>query len=144
MCGTTYRPTSNGRIAVMFPSPSTKSMNTYSLFFHEGHGQARSHTRAIFRLEDPSTRDAFGKCESIDLRIERYGDLTSALTAPPLHRFRLRPKSVQKGTEMEFELPERLDLGVSERGIVGRQVTVVAEGGSSEVLGMGMGIVGYD
>ncbi|RHZ60474.1 hypothetical protein CDV55_100063, partial [Aspergillus turcosus] len=58
----------------MFPSPSTKSMNTYSLFFHEsesnsqGKGQ-QSHTRAIFRLEDPSTRDAFGKCESIDLRI---------------------------------------------------------------------------
>jgi hypothetical protein len=46
--------------------------------------------------------------------------------------------------EMVFELPERLDLGVSERGIVGRQVTVVAEGGRSEVLGMGMGIVGYD
>jgi hypothetical protein len=69
MCGgNTRRPTSNGRIAVMFPSASTKSMNTYSLFFHEG--QAQSYTRAVFRLEDPSTRDAFGKCESIDLRIE--------------------------------------------------------------------------
>lgn len=69
MCGgNTPRPTSNGRIAVMFPSASTKSMSTYSLFFHEG--QTASHTRAVFRLEDPSTRDAFGKCESIDLRIE--------------------------------------------------------------------------
>ncbi|PKX93874.1 uncharacterized protein P174DRAFT_441146 [Aspergillus novofumigatus IBT 16806] len=69
MCGgNNPRPTSNGRIAVMFPSASTKSMNTYSLFFHEG--QTASHTRAVFRLEDPSTRDAFGKCKSIDLRIE--------------------------------------------------------------------------
>ncbi|RHZ45011.1 uncharacterized protein CDV56_100045, partial [Aspergillus thermomutatus] len=88
MCGNTHRPASNGRIAVMFPSPSTKTMNTYSLFFHE----SQSHTRAIFRLDDAGTREAFGKCESIDLRIERFGDLTSALTAPPLHRFRLRPK----------------------------------------------------
>jgi hypothetical protein len=72
MCGNengTTRPTSNGRIAVMFPSPSTKSMNTYSLFFHES-GSNSQQTRAIFRLEDPSTRAAFGKCESIDLRIE--------------------------------------------------------------------------
>lgn len=43
---------------------------------------------------------------------------------------------------MEFELPERLDLGVSETGIVGRQVTVLVEGQSS--VGVGMGIVGYD
>jgi hypothetical protein len=42
---------------------------------------------------------------------------------------------------MEFELPERLDLGVSDKGIVGRQVTVMVEG---ESVGVGMGIVGYD
>lgn len=59
----------------------------------------------------------------------------------PLHQFRLQPGG--KGNdEMEFELPERLDLGVSETGIVGRQVTVLVEGQSS--VGVGMGIVGYD
>lgn len=40
--------------------------------------------------------------------------------------------------EMECELPERLDLGISDTGIVGRQVTVVADGR------MGTGVVGYD
>jgi hypothetical protein len=39
---------------------------------------------------------------------------------------------------MEVVLPERLDLGISETGIVGRQVTVTVEGM------MGRGIVGFD
>lgn len=43
-------------------------------------------------------------------------------------------------TEMEFELPERLDLGVSEKGIVGRQVTVREAGGAV----LGVGVVGYN
>lgn len=45
---------------------------------------------------------------------------------------------------MEFSLPQKLDLGVSEQGIVGRKVTVVARGEGGEVLQMGNGIVGYD
>jgi hypothetical protein len=42
--------------------------------------------------------------------------------------------------EIEFELPERLDLGVSEKGVIGRQVTVREQGG--EILGIG--VVGYN
>jgi hypothetical protein len=47
-------------------------------------------------------------------------------------------------SEMEFSLPQKLDLGVSELGIVGRKVTVVARGEGGEVLQTGNGIVGYD
>lgn len=42
-------------------------------------------------------------------------------------------------TEMEFELPEKLDLGVSDMGVIGRQVTV-REGG----MILGIGVVGYN
>lgn len=41
---------------------------------------------------------------------------------------------------MEFELPERLDLGVSEKGVVGRQVTLRQAEGAV----LGIGIVGYN
>ncbi|QMW27916.1 hypothetical protein G4B84_003205 [Aspergillus flavus NRRL3357] len=147
MCGIA-RPSTGHRIAVMFPSANTKSMTPYSLFFRE---MPDAGTKAVFRIEDASTFDVFRGCRGIDLRIEyntytdidcrRYGDLTSARMIEPLHQFRLQPGG--KGNdEMEFELPERLDLGVSETGIVGRQVTVLVEGQSS--VGVGMGIVGYD
>ncbi|KAJ1717382.1 hypothetical protein COH20_000072 [Aspergillus flavus] len=137
MCGIA-RPSTGHRIAVMFPSANTKSMTPYSLFFRE---MPDAGTKAVFRIEDASTFDVFRGCRGIDLRIERYGDLTSARMSEPLHQFRLQPGG--KGNdEMEFELPERLDLGVSETGIVGRQVTVLVEGQSS--VGVGMGIVGYD
>ncbi|KAB8240938.1 hypothetical protein BDV35DRAFT_398160 [Aspergillus flavus] len=137
MCGIA-RPSTGHRIAVMFPSANTKSMTPYSLFFRE---MPDAGTKAVFRIEDASTFDVFRGCRGIDLRIERYGDLTSARMSEPLHQFRLQPGG--KGNdEMEFELPERLDLGVSETGIVGRQVTVLVEGQSS--VGVGVGIVGYD
>ena len=42
--------------------------------------------------------------------------------------------------DLEFELPERLELGVSEKGIVGRQVTVTEAGGAV----LGVGIVGFN
>ncbi|KAB8079526.1 hypothetical protein BDV29DRAFT_164579, partial [Aspergillus leporis] len=134
MCGIS-RPSTGNRIAVMFPSASTKSMRPYSLFFREIDAQ----TKAVFRIEDARTLDVFRECSGIDLRIERHGDLTSALMNDPLYRFRLRP-CAKNHHEMEFELPERLDLGVSDKGIVGRQVTVMVEG---ESVGVGMGIVGY-
>ncbi|KNG87574.1 hypothetical protein ANOM_004055 [Aspergillus nomiae NRRL 13137] len=136
MCGIA-RPSTGHRIAVMFPSASSKSMSPYSLFFRE----MDAGTKAVFRIEDASTFDVFRGCRGIDLRIERYGDLTSAHMTPPLHQFRLQPCGKDRA-EMEFELPERLDLGVSETGIVGRQVTVMVEGQSS--VGVGTGIVGFD
>lgn len=50
----------------------------------------------------------------------------------------MKPGHCQR--EMEFELPERLDLGVSEKGVVGRQVTMREAGGAI----LGVGIVGYN
>ncbi|KAF5862279.1 hypothetical protein ETB97_011892 [Aspergillus alliaceus] len=138
MCGIS-RPSTGNRIAVMFPTASSKSLRPYSLLFRE----MDAGTKAVFRIEDADTFDVFRGCRGIDLRIERHGDLTSALRSPPLHQFRLRPCGKSRG-EMEFELPERLDLGVSETGIVGRQVTVLVEGSSSVGNGIGTGIVGYD
>jgi hypothetical protein len=90
----------------------------------------------------------------------RHGDLTLApttllaekLESQPLHQFQLLPhfsspsksSALSSSSELEFSLPERLDLGISERGIVGRQVTVFARGQAGEVIPMGNGIVGYD
>jgi hypothetical protein len=67
MCGIS-RPSTGNRIAVMFPSASTKSMRPYSLFFREIDAQ----TKAVFRIEDARTLDVFRECSGIDLRIE-YG-----------------------------------------------------------------------
>lgn len=77
----------------------------------------------------------------------KYGDLsTKTPDTPPLHQFKLdlcQNQTIKPGhrqTEMEFELPERLDLGVSEKGVVGRQVTMKEAGGAI----LGVGIVGYN
>ena len=174
MCGPP-RPSSGGRIAVLFPSsPSSSptqspSINSYSILFHNHKNPDAKATKATFRVDntDIDNLEMLRESSCIDLRIEyaslhlsspfnqainrpiwiiadrnrKYGDLTSSptFTSPPLHAFRLRPRlSAASKTEMECELPERLDLGVSDRGIVGRQVTVVADGR------MGMGVVGFD
>lgn len=55
-----------------------------------------------------------------------------------MHSFNLDPRRACSDTGFEFELPP-LDLGVSESGVVGRQVTVLGEGRA-----VGMGIVGYN
>lgn len=77
----------------------------------------------------------------------KHGDLsTTTADAPPLHQFRLdltQNQSLKAGhrqSEMEFELPERLELGVSEKGVMGRQVTMREAGGAI----IGTGIVGYN
>ncbi|EYE99023.1 uncharacterized protein EURHEDRAFT_383209 [Aspergillus ruber CBS 135680] len=136
MCGPP-RPSSGGRIAVLFPA-SSSSANSYSVLFHN----SKENTQATFRADnnDIDTLAALWGSSAIDLRIEKYGDLTSSptLASSPLHAFRLSPQPGTSKMEMECELPERLDLGISDTGIVGRQVTVVADGR------MGTGVVGYD
>ncbi|KAL2863738.1 uncharacterized protein BJX67DRAFT_362966 [Aspergillus lucknowensis] len=146
MCGIA-RPSSGHRIAIMFPSthPAT---SIYSLFFRESTSQ--SQTKAVFQVKDAETIEAFRTSHGIDLRIERHGDLTQNFgfgKSQPLYQFQLQLSlsSLSKtSSELEFDLPERLDLDVSERGIVGRQVTVVATGPAGEVIQIGNGIVGYD
>jgi hypothetical protein len=77
----------------------------------------------------------------------KYGDLSMTTSAsPPLHRFRLdvaqdmAHQSSGSQAQLEFRLPQRLDLGVSEKGVVGRQITVRQEGGAV----LGVGVVGYN
>ncbi|KAL4895739.1 hypothetical protein BDV59DRAFT_199724 [Aspergillus ambiguus] len=136
MCGPS-RPSTGNRIAIMFPS--TSMMGSYSLSFRE---MDSGITRAVFRLPDSSTYSHFQSGSGIDLRIEKHGDLTMEMPSIPLHRFRLGPSRSSDSSCMEFDLPERLDLGVSETGIVGRQVTVTVEG--SPLGTTGRGIVGFD
>ncbi|KAK1144637.1 hypothetical protein N8T08_004940 [Aspergillus melleus] len=143
MCGPP-RPSSGHRIAIMFPSSAdgpTRSMAPYSLFFKDiGH---ESGTTAVFRIDDASTLRLFRESKDMDIRIEKHGDLTSTsnMTTPPLHQFLVSPGSRTglQGTDLEVQLPERVDLDVSDVGIVGRKVTV-SVGGQR----MGMGIVGFD
>ncbi|KAJ5407216.1 hypothetical protein N7465_008500 [Penicillium sp. CMV-2018d] len=171
MCGDTNRPTFGGTIAVLFPrgthqssntsdaslssspasvssfasSSSTGSMSSYSLFFRDTDATTPK-TTAIFRTEDAETYHALRGCRNVDMRIEKYGDLsTTSQSTSPLHHFRLnmaQDKNYKTANpmEIEFELPERLDLGVSEKGVIGRQVTVREQGG--EILGIG--VVGYN
>ncbi|PLB48307.1 hypothetical protein P170DRAFT_465707 [Aspergillus steynii IBT 23096] len=139
MCGPS-RPSSGNRIAIMFPSSSEGAipLAPYSLFFKD----IESGTSAVFRIKDSSMLDLFRGSKGVDLRIEKHGDLTSqSSTMPPLHQFFVSPdlEVDQTGTDFEVQLPERLDLDVSDVGIVGRKVSVSVGG-----QGMGMGIVGFD
>ncbi|KAJ5682675.1 hypothetical protein N7462_005840 [Penicillium macrosclerotiorum] len=171
MCGESNRPTFGGTIAVLFPresgisssasersrpsSPdsiassttsSTSTLSSYSLFFRDAETADRK-TKAIFRFDDAETYAALQECRHVNMRIEKYGDLSTAATTTtsPLHHFHLdlaqspNLKPTQR-TDMEFDLPERLDLGVSEKGVVGRQVTLSDAGGAI----LGVGIVGYN
>lgn len=77
----------------------------------------------------------------------KYGDLSTTTPNPaPLHNFHLdfaRSSALKSGhrpVEIEFELSEHLDLDVSTKGVVGRQVTVSDENG----IVLGVGIVGYN
>ncbi|KAL3444755.1 hypothetical protein BJX65DRAFT_282846 [Aspergillus insuetus] len=161
MCGIP-RPSTGHRIAIMFPprhpnsSTAHPATANYALFFRESDSDS-TQTTAVIRSKDTSMIDIFRACRGIDLQIERHGDLTLAPTtllaekSQPLHQFQLLPhfsspskSSALSSSELEFSLPERLDLGISERGIVGRQVTVFARGQAGEVIPMGNGIVGYD
>ncbi|KAJ5184458.1 hypothetical protein N7491_007677 [Penicillium cf. griseofulvum] len=122
---------------------STASMSSYSLFFREK--GATHNTTAIFRTEDAETYYALRGCRNVNMRIEKYGDLSTTSQPSPLHQFNLNMEQGKSSktanmTEIEFELPERLDLGVSEKGVIGRQVTVREQGGSI----LGIGVVGYN
>ncbi|KAK5796101.1 hypothetical protein VI817_005386 [Penicillium citrinum] len=125
-------------------SSSTSSLSSYSLFFRDTNDQK---TKGTFQIDDPETYRTLRSYEDVDIRIEKYGDLsTSSPVTAPLHQFRvnlsqhksLKPESHQ--TEIQFELPEQLDLGVSEKGIVGRQVTLREAEGTV----LGVGIVGFN
>ncbi|KAJ5292030.1 hypothetical protein N7478_001281 [Penicillium angulare] len=164
MCGDTHRPACGGTIAMVSPienkissntsessfssSPdsvtsSASTMSSYSLFFRDAETDSHK-TKAIFRIDDAETYNTLRACHQVNMRIEQYGDLsTTKPTTRPLHEFRLdlgkqAPREFQR--DVELELPIRLDLGVSEKGVVGRQVTMSEPDGTV----LGVGIVGYN
>ncbi|KAJ9195983.1 hypothetical protein DTO164E3_6521 [Paecilomyces variotii] len=127
----------------MFPpkitggSSASPTLNPYTLFFHNTQtANDVIRTRAVFRFDDPSTLKALQNCKNVDLRIERYGDLTSTMSTRPLHSFTL---DTSGSREMQFDLPEKLDLDISDSGILGRQVTLLSQNSM-----LGTGIVGYN
>ncbi|KAI2707287.1 hypothetical protein CBS147332_6941 [Penicillium roqueforti] len=126
-------------------SSSIASMSSYSLFFRDTDATTPK-TRAIFRTQDAETYHALKECRNVHMRIEKFGDLSiTSQSISPLHQFRLnmgqdKNCNTANPMEIEFELPERLDLGVSDKGVIGRQVTVREQGGSI----LGIGVVGYN
>ncbi|RAH80934.1 hypothetical protein BO86DRAFT_410483 [Aspergillus japonicus CBS 114.51] len=172
MCGPS-RPSTGNLIAIIFPSlsgsSSSSSSSSYSLTFSHDPRTPDGPTRAIFRFPDPKVREIFSAARGVDLRIEKYGDLTASVAGggcePPLYWFRvgldggslsplsLRERERERERELELEqggqqqievvLPERLELGVSGTGIVGREVRVAVEGVDA-LVEMGRGVVGFD
>ena len=79
MCGPT-RPSSGGRIAVLFPA-SSSAANSYSVLFHN----SKENTQATFRADnnDIESLAALRGCSAIDLRIE-YVSPYHLITRPGL------------------------------------------------------------
>ncbi|RAL16648.1 uncharacterized protein BO97DRAFT_72067 [Aspergillus homomorphus CBS 101889] len=149
MCGPS-RPSTGSLIAIIFPSPDKPSTSNTSYSLSFSHNTPEGPTKATFRITDPKTRDIFRAARGVDLRIEKYGDLTAHNGEPPLHWFRIplseaqsMARTRQECEEIELRLPERLELGVSGTGIVGREVRISVEG-VDERVEMGRGVVGFD
>ncbi|PWY88650.1 hypothetical protein BO94DRAFT_464392 [Aspergillus sclerotioniger CBS 115572] len=144
MCGPS-RPSSGNLIAVIFPYSSSSTSSASSL---SSSSSSLDKTKALFRIASPQTLTLFRGSKGVNVRIEYYGDLTAPITSPPLYDFRVPFPGIQTGgkgegnEEVEVILPERLELGVSERGIVGRLVRVSLFGDGE--VDMGRGIVGYN
>ncbi|RDK43288.1 hypothetical protein M752DRAFT_326151 [Aspergillus phoenicis ATCC 13157] len=153
-------PSSSSSLLSSNDSSSSTSNTSYNLFFrnttHPDSDQrsqtwntsTTTTTKALFRISDPLTRRSFQESAAVHVRIEKYGDLTAENNSPPLHYFRLPMKMQEGDGEFEVALPERLELGVSERGIVGRCVRVGIGmdgiGTGTGIVDMGRGVVGYD
>lgn len=61
----------------------------------------------------------------------------------PLHSFQLSPQ--HSTGRIKFDLPYRLEFGVSESGIVGRQATLLLSSREvSETSILGTGIIGWN
>jgi hypothetical protein len=76
----------------------------------------------------------------------KYGDLmtpTDLEKSKPLYSFDLSPQ--HRTGRIEFDIPYKLDFGVSESGIVGRQATLLSS--SQDVRKMnilGKGVIGWN
>ncbi|KAE8552352.1 hypothetical protein EYB25_006246 [Talaromyces marneffei] len=80
------------------------------------------------------------------MRIEKFGNLmtpTALEKSKPLYSFDLSPQHT--AGRIEFSLPYKLDFGVSEYGIVGRQATLLSSSQDvSERSILGKGVIGWN
>ncbi|CAE7208279.1 hypothetical protein PTTW11_09809 [Pyrenophora teres f. teres] len=137
MCnGTSTRVSQGGSIAVLRPTHHLKrsqSEEEILLLFHN-------------RFSAPGTSVEFQGLDYSILQdrnwvvIHRDGDLTDALekqSTNPLYSFLLDARPVR------MQLPQRLDLGVGDRGIIGRRVSVMT-GSVEGTLTLAEGIIGWN
>ncbi|KAI9835716.1 MAG: hypothetical protein M1819_001893 [Sarea resinae] len=153
MCnGESGRKSDGGRIAVMFSSsPALDSVgdqipsrNICNFVFNNDEGNSDSTTRAAVRISDDIARDALHGSRQCSLQIDRNGDLTDPLSSAagqPLHSFPFELVSLKGHSDPDygFDLPERLDLGVGGRGIVGRKIRLLCGGER-----VGEGVIGFN
>ncbi|EPS25394.1 hypothetical protein PDE_00327 [Penicillium oxalicum 114-2] len=135
--------------SVTTSSSYSTSSSSYSLFFQESENRSPGDkkTKALLHFADGETYQTFCDHPEVEIRIEKHGDLSARLFGmTPLHAFRLdlskgvRTSNEQGGREIEVDLRECLDLTVSARGVVGRQVTLCSLDGTA----LGTGIIGYN
>lgn len=68
---------------------------------------------------------------------------TDLENSKPLYSFELSPRHSTE--RIEFHLPYKLDFGVSESGIVGRQATLLLSSRDvSKMSILGKGVIGWD
>ncbi|KAH8698939.1 hypothetical protein BGW36DRAFT_426621 [Talaromyces proteolyticus] len=145
MCGDIpSRASKGGLIAVIRPYEElsrNNNMGEFRILFNNN-SDGSNHTQATFDASDEATLKTLQNHPFLSLQIEKSGDLSTPLPSEPLHSFKL---NAAQQTSMEFELPSKLDLGVSNLGIVGRLVTVLSAG-SSNGMGhvLGRGVVGWN
>ena len=71
----------------------------------------------------------------------RDGDLSASANSPQLNA--LYSFDLESNSSLIMQLPERLDLGVSDVGIIGRRISVMT-GSTQEPLTVAEGIIGWN
>ncbi|KAH6620517.1 hypothetical protein C7974DRAFT_235510 [Boeremia exigua] len=136
MCnGHSSRVSQGGSIAVLRPTQHLRRSTTdqMMLFFHN-------------QFSAPGTSvELQGWNDNAKERhwvvIHRDGDLSgsaSPIQTPPFYSF-----SLESGETATLDLPQRLDLGVGDAGIIGRRVSVMA-GSTKGPLIVAEGIIGWN
>ncbi|KAF3033140.1 hypothetical protein E8E12_002241 [Didymella heteroderae] len=137
MCnGNSSRISQGGSIAVLRPTQHLRRSNTddMMLFFHNQ--LCASGTSVEFQgWDDDAPKDKHW------VVIHRDGDLSGSacpIQTPPFYSF-----SLQSSEASTMNLPQKLDLGVGDAGIIGRRVSVMT-GSVKGPLTVAEGIIGWN
>ncbi|KAJ8112567.1 hypothetical protein OPT61_g5091 [Boeremia exigua] len=137
MCnGTSSRISQGGSIVVLRPTPHLRRSKSdeMMLFFHNQF-TARGTSVELQGWDDDAQKDSHW------VVIHRDGDLSgsnSPVQTPPFYSFAL--DACEAST---MDLPQRLDLGVGDAGIIGRRVSVMT-GSTKGPLTVAEGIIGWN